>query len=157
MIIYDQFNHKIELVFKNQKDIPDGEHVLSIPNFYGKYLLTQHKKRGIEFPGGKKEPGESSELAVKRELYEETGATINHLVYIAQYTVYHTTGEKWFTKDVFFVDVMDINEKSDYLETNGPVLCDDLNAISDDEKSYLLEDEAILLCVERVKALGLYQ
>lgn len=157
MIIYDQFNHKIDLVFKNHNDIPNGEHVLTIPNIDGNYLLTQHKKRGIEFPGGKKEPGESSEQAVKRELYEETGATVKKLEYIAQYTVYQTTGEKWFTKDVFFVDVMDINEKSDYLETNGPVLCDDLNAISDDEKSYLLQDEAILLCVERVKALGLYQ
>ncbi|PTK45101.1 nucleoside triphosphatase YtkD, partial [Staphylococcus nepalensis] len=39
----------------------------------------------------------------------------------------------------------------------GPVTCKHLDEISDEEKSFLLEDEAILKCVERVIELGLYQ
>ncbi|RAA63202.1 nucleoside triphosphatase YtkD, partial [Burkholderia multivorans] len=66
-------------------------------------------------------------------------------------------GTKWFTKDVFAVQVDTLESKNDYLETAGPVTCKHLDEISDEEKSFLLEDEAILKCVERVIELGLYQ
>ncbi|WP_114603098.1 RNA deprotection pyrophosphohydrolase [Staphylococcus sp. EZ-P03] len=157
MIMHDQFDKEIRLHFTTENDQPDGEHVLAITCMKGQYLLTRHKKRGIEFPGGKIEAGESSEAAVLRELHEETGGHAKAMTYIAQYTVYHPDGEKWFTKDVYAVLVDRLDEKSDYLETEGPVLYRSLDAIRDEDKSYLLEDEAILKCVERVIQLGLYQ
>lgn len=157
MITHDQFNNQIEMHYKNSTDKANGEHVLIIPFYQDEFVLTRHKKRGIEFPGGKIEAGETSEAAAERELFEETGALIQQLQYIAQYTVYYPTGERWFTKDVFAAKVKSIQRKEDYLETAGPVMCRNLNDIADKDKSFLLTDEVILKCAERVSALGLYQ
>lgn len=157
MIIHDQFDKEIWLEFMNAEDKPNGEHVLGIAFYDHRFLLTRHKQRGIEFPGGKIEAGESSEDAIVREVFEETGGIVSEMTYIAQYTVFHPDGTKWFTKDVFAVQVDTLKHKADYLETAGPVSCQDLEQISEDDKSYLLEDEAILKCVERVMELGLYQ
>lgn len=157
MIIHDQFDKEIRLSYTQPQDKPNGEHVLAIAFLDDNFLLTRHKKRGIEFPGGKIEQGESSKKAVIREVFEETGGIVSDLTYIAQYTVFHPEGTKWFTKDVFAVQVDTLQIKDDYLETAGPVTCHRLDEVSDDEKSFLLEDEAILKCVERVIELGLYQ
>ena len=44
--------------------------------YQGKYLFSYNKKRnGWEIPGGHIEKGETWMEAVKREMYEETGAT----------------------------------------------------------------------------------
>lgn len=157
MIIHDQFNKEIRLNFTQPQDKPNGEHVLAIAFFNDGYLLTRHKTRGIEFPGGKIEQGENSEAAVVREIYEETGGIVSDMIYIAQYTVFHPNGTRWFAKDVFAVQIDALESKDDYLETAGPVTCKYLDEISEHDKSFLLEDEAILKCVERVIELGLYQ
>ncbi|PZJ47079.1 nucleoside triphosphatase YtkD, partial [Staphylococcus aureus] len=72
--------------FKNENEVADVDHVISIPTFKNILLITKHNLRGIEFPGGKRERGESSAEAVTRELYEETGAKVKNIHYIAQYT-----------------------------------------------------------------------
>ena len=45
------------------------------------WIMVMHRDRGWEFPGGWIEPGERSEEAALRELYEETGllGTATHL------------------------------------------------------------------------------
>ena len=75
--------------------------------------------------------------------------------YIAQYVVHRTNGQP-FSKDVYFVEVDELCNKQDYLETKGPVFYQYLDDIPEEQKSYLLRDAAILHCVERVKDLGLY-
>jgi 8-oxo-dGTP diphosphatase len=49
----------------------------------GRFLLTSRPEGKVyaghwEFPGGKVEPGESVEAALRRELHEELGITIGH-------------------------------------------------------------------------------
>ena len=49
----------------------------------GRFLLTSRPEGKVyagywEFPGGKLEPGESVEQALRRELHEELGITIGH-------------------------------------------------------------------------------
>ncbi|MBM0868176.1 8-oxo-dGTP diphosphatase [Staphylococcus auricularis] len=151
----DKENDDVYLTFKSDEmDEPDGRHVLIIPIWEDRYLFTQHKKRGIEFPGGKVEKGETPIEAMHRELYEETGATVKVHQYIAQYYVDRTQG-KGFYKDVFVVAIDHVEKKSDYLETLGPVSYKDISEIPKEQKSYLLDDPAILACVDYAKKITL--
>ncbi|WP_436862621.1 RNA deprotection pyrophosphohydrolase [Staphylococcus caeli] len=152
----DKENDEVYLTYKSNSDVANGQHVLIIPIYKQQLLFTQHKIRGIEFPGGKKEPGETSETAAKRELFEETGASIKHCEYIAQYRVDRQSGYS-FTKDVFVVEVDEIIQQEDYFETNGPLLYKHMDQIAETKKSFLLKDAAILHCLERVSELGFYQ
>ena len=127
----DKDNRQVNLTFKKNNEIADGNHVLAIPTFKNQLLFTKHNLRGIEFPGGKRERGESSAEAVTRELYEET--------------------------DVYFIEVESLVSKNDYLETAGPVLFNCINDIELAQRSFLLQDSTILKCVERVQSLGFYQ
>lgn len=54
----------------------------------GKLFLvhnTKHGSRRIEPPGGKVREGEAREAAVKREVYEEAGLTVDGLTYFGAY------------------------------------------------------------------------
>ncbi|CDR66294.1 phosphohydrolase [Staphylococcus schweitzeri] len=152
----DKDNRQVNLTFKKDNEIADGNHVLAIPKFENQLLFTKHNVRGIEFPGGKRERGESSAEAVTRELYEETGAKVKNIHYIAQYTI-ETNDQTDFVKDVYFIEVESIVSKNNYLETAGPVLFNSVRDIEQAQQSFLLQDRTILKCVERVQSLGFYQ
>lgn len=156
MEFLDKDNRRVTMSYKTNNDRPDGNHVLAIPLYKNQLLFTQHKMRGIEFPGGKVEEGEQSIQAIKRELFEETGGIPETIDYIAQYQV-HTFDNSIFKKDVYIVKVKSFEEKSDYLETRGPLLFDNINSIPLDKQSYLIQDNAILKCVERMIELGYYR
>ncbi|MGZ2418199.1 8-oxo-dGTP diphosphatase [Staphylococcus caledonicus] len=152
----DKDNRRVTMQYKTDNDRPNGNHVLAIPIFQNQLLFTQHKIRGIEFPGGKVEQGEESRYAIERELYEETGGIAQDVHYIAQYDV-STQDRSMFKKDVYLINVEQLETKEDYLETKGPLLYKHINDIPHDERSYLIQDDAILHCLERVIALGYYQ
>lgn len=153
---WDKDNRQVNLTFKTDNEVANGNHVLAIPTFENQLLFTKHNIRGIEFPGGKREHGESSIDAVTRELYEETGAKVKNIHYIAQYRI-ETHDQLQFVKDVYFIEVDSLVSKNNYLETAGPVLYKCINDIDEAEKSFLLQDSTILKCVERVQSLGFYQ
>ena len=106
----------VELTFgENQFGMP-ARHVLVILKHNGKWLLTRHLIRGVEFPGGKAEHGETIEEAVIRETIEETGVTITDLVHFAEYVV---RSNITFCKAVFTGKVVEIDEHLALYETEG--------------------------------------
>jgi 8-oxo-dGTP diphosphatase len=76
----DKNGNKVELSFSEHAFDEPARHVLVICQYEGEWLLTKHKMRGFEFPGGKMEAGESLEDTAYREVYEETGLTIENPV-----------------------------------------------------------------------------
>ena len=107
---------RVELTFgENQFGMP-ARHVLVILKHNGKWLLTRHSIRGVEFPGGKAEDGETIEEAAIRETIEETGVTITDLVKFAEYVV---RSDSTFCKAVFTGKVAEIDESPVLHETEG--------------------------------------
>lgn len=147
----DLVGNKVELSFKEHTFSEETKHVLVICQNNGDWLLTHHKKRGLEFPGGKKEAGETLEAAARREVYEETGAIVSRLKKIGEYRVSDLEGA--FVKAVYWGDVEQINPKEDYLETNGPAVVkgDILKLRFGPEYSFIMKDQVIEECIHKLE------
>ena len=129
---------KVELVFGEQT--LEARHVLVVLKHKDKWLLTTHKIRGVEFPGGKAEPGETIEEAAIREVMEETGVTIKNLVKFAEYVVYT---EPPFCKAVFTADYVTIDENAERFETNGALWMTDDELDLCDTLSFHMKDKGM--------------
>jgi 8-oxo-dGTP diphosphatase len=132
-------------------DMPiNPEHVLVIARHNDDWLLTQHKKRGLEFPGGKLEPGETLEKAAARELFEETGAKSVKLIRLGTYMV---NQDKPFAKAIFYTDSTILEQKRHYHETDGPVLWSgDFSTVQRDERfSFVMKDEVVSRTMDYIK------
>lgn len=129
---------KVELVFGEQE--LEARHVLVVLKREGKWLLTTHKIRGVEFPGGKAEAGESIEDAAIREVMEETGATITKPVKFAEYVV-HT--DPPFCKAVFTADFVSLDENAERFETEGVLWMTDEELDECDTLSFHMKDEGM--------------
>lgn len=108
----------VELTFGPNRFNIEARHVLVVIKYEGKWLLTKHSIRGIEFPGGKAEPGETIEEAAIRETMEETGVVIEEVVSFAEYVV---QTEVPFCKAVLTGKVVQIHENPPLMETEGAV------------------------------------
>ena len=128
-------------------DLP-SKHVLVISKHQEKWLLTDHPMRGIEFPGGKLEAGESLTEAAVREVYEETGGVIVDLEWFAEYLV---QGENPFCKTVFIAKVERL-DSIELLETRGAVLITELEDV--ENFSFLMKDAGMQEIIKKVKLLG---
>ena len=142
----DHSNRRVTLEFEHTSDM---DHILAICVMDGKYLFTDHKVRGIEFPGGKIEPGESAEEAVHREVFEETGASIGNMQFVGVYTVHDET--RPFVKGVYLAEVEDMFFKCEYMETYGPVLYPSVEGIPEERRSFLLKDPCIDYLYRKVR------
>lgn len=84
-----------------------------------KILLIQSSLKDVKFPGGGIEAGESIEEALKREIKEESGYTVDkiarHRGYIEEWTDAFESDEHVFAMRSDFYDVM-IKEKQDALK-----------------------------------------
>ncbi len=150
----DDYGANVRLAFNRGSFKQEPEHVLIICRYDERWLLTKHPKRGLEFPGGKVEPGESIEDAARREVFEETGARLNSLQFIGEYEV--EDGEKAFVKAIFYGRVDTLEEMSHFYETEGPVIIQGnlLEERFSDSYSFIMKDlviEKSLQYIEQLK------
>lgn len=112
----DRMGQRVDLFMEpDRAGIPPG-HVLVAAYEQGKWLMTRHPERGLEWPGGKMESGETAEEAAAREVYEETGATVGGLRFVADYIVH---ADPPFCKRVFSGQVTNIDREAPLWETRG--------------------------------------
>ncbi|MBO8162288.1 MAG: NUDIX domain-containing protein [Brevibacillus sp.] len=121
-IFEDHFGKPVSLTFDEEiyRRRP-AQHVLIFPFYNGKLLFTVHTERGIELPGGKVEPGETSIAAAVRETYEETGCTLSAIEKIGQYVVDGT-----LVKDIYVAKVEDKVAEMRGGTVGGTVLFDEI-------------------------------
>ncbi|MCP3028307.1 RNA deprotection pyrophosphohydrolase [Halobacillus sp. A5] len=148
---YDYYRNQVKLSFEDHPFSTAPKHVWVICRYKEQWLLTKHKDRGLEFPGGKVEQGESADEAAVREVKEETGAEVERLHYIGQYYVAGKGGT--IIKNVYFAEISHLEEQPHYYETEGPVL---LNQLPDSIKnntlySFMMKDEVLTECLKIIK------
>ena len=142
-VFSDANGDEVRLEFGNSAQEKNGKHVWILCRYQEKWLLTKHKTRGLEFPGGKVEPGETPREAAVREIMEETGATVKTMKYVGQYIVY--TKEEPIVKNIYFAEIEDILDTRNYHETDGPALIDDSLRPESIRKdfSFIMKDEVL--------------
>ncbi|MGZ0086806.1 RNA deprotection pyrophosphohydrolase [Caldibacillus thermoamylovorans] len=147
----DYYGYRVRLAFADHPFSSAPGHVWVICRYQGQWLLTDHPRRGLEFPGGKVERGETAAAAAVREVKEETGGVVGRLEYVGQYEV-----EPDIVKNIYFAEIASLAERRSYAETNGPVLLEALpDPIRADQRfSYLMKDEVLPLALAEIKRRG---
>ena len=139
----DYYNNQVKLSFEDHPFSKDPKHVWVICRYKDKWLLTKHKERGMEFPGGKVEVGETAEQAAIREVGEETGGIVASIRYIGQYFV--DGKRQQVVKNVYYALIEKLIVKDSYLETEGPHLLRKLpnNVKYLEVYSFLMKDDVL--------------
>lgn len=147
----DYYKNKVKLSFADEPFGKNPGNVWVISVYDGKWLLTKHKTRGFEFPGGNVEAGEVAVDAAVREVLEETGGIVKELHYVAQYKVLGKADT--IVKNVYFAIIDRLEDQPTYYETNGPLLLEKLPAdIRRNRRfSFMMKDDVLPLCVEAIQ------
>jgi 8-oxo-dGTP diphosphatase len=151
----DYYNNEVQLAFEDQPFSKLPKHVWVICIYENQWLLTLHPRRGIEFPGGKVEKGETADEAAVREVFEETGASVEKLHYLAQFRVSGKAGT--IIKNVYFANISKIEKQDSYFETEGPVLLERLPKQLKQQKSFsfMMKDDVLVRSLSYLQKRGM--
>lgn len=139
---------QVDVSFTRGKFTMASKHVLVFLKHENKWLCTLHKRRGVEFPGGKLEHGETLEEAAIREVFEETGVHVKNLQWFAEYVVHD---DCLFCKTVFIAQFAGQEEIAFDLETSGMTWLTDEELASHPNLSFYMKDEGMQKMLEEVK------
>ena len=139
---------QVDLSFTRGELTIESKHVLVLLKHQNKWLCTIHKRRGVEFPGGKVEPGETLEEAAVREVFEETGVRVKNLKWLAQYIVH---SDSLFNKTVFTAQFVTQETIEFDLETSGMLWLTDEQLKDHQHLSFYMKDEGMKKMLEEVK------
>lgn len=147
----DFYHNEVKLSFQKEPFSKEPKHVWVICRYKTNWLLTNHKERGIEFPGGKVEHGETAYRGAIREVMEETGGVIKDLTYIGQY--YVAGKREHIIKNVYYANVKELLKNPSYYETKGPVLLEEipLDVKSNPSFSFIMKDNILTYCLDFIK------
>lgn len=139
----DYYHNQVELSFTHYPFSDTPLHVWVVARHKDQWVLTKHKQRGLEFPGGKVEPGEHEDDAAIREVYEETGGIVKTLRYLGQYRVLGR-GDT-VIKNIYFAEIERFEDHPAVDETDGAVLIDTLpdNLLRNSRYSFMMKDRVL--------------
>jgi 8-oxo-dGTP diphosphatase len=152
IVFKDAAGSTVQFLYEPHSFSEKIEHILVLCKYNHQWVLTAHKNRGWEFPGGKVEQGETLHEAALREVWEETGAIVESLTPIGEYKVIGD-GE-FFIKKVFFGHIGKLEDKINYHETFGPILIDEGTLLKErfnPQYSFIMKDRVLELCIKKEK------
>ena len=148
MISFQDLNgYDVKLSFEQGFFSIPSKHILVVAKHKGKWLLTKHPKRGLEFPGGKLEIGETLVEAAIRETKEETNVNIVELEWLAEYMVLDNNP---FCKTVYVAEVGYINVEKTNFETEGAFWLSTEELTQIDNLSFHMKDDGMKAILKKV-------
>ncbi|MTI67084.1 MAG: NUDIX domain-containing protein [Firmicutes bacterium] len=128
----------------NPLSLEDSNGSLVIPFYGGKFVMTYHiKRRGWEFPAGKRETKETILECAKRETYEEIGGILSDIIPLGYYTVDNEKGP--FKTAIYIATVDKFEPKPRNSETDLVKLFDEI------PKNVTYDDDVYKLVLENIK------